>query len=70
MNGSTLGIIGCGNMGLTYARSFLQFNLVTRENLLLVARDKHHARELRKTVYCLRMLVAELATREFECFDK
>ena len=43
-----IAIIGCGNMGLTYARSFLQFNLVTRENLLLVARDKHHARELRK----------------------
>lgn len=41
-----IAIIGCGNMGLTYARSFLQFNLVTRENLLLVARDADHAARL------------------------
>ncbi len=41
-----IAIIGCGNMGLTYAKSFLQFNLVTRENLLLVARDKDHKQEL------------------------
>ncbi|MGH1365332.1 MAG: pyrroline-5-carboxylate reductase [Calditrichia bacterium] len=34
-----IAIIGCGSMGSTYARSFLQFNLVTRENLLLVAKD-------------------------------
>ncbi len=43
-----IAIIGCGNMGLTYARSFLQFNLVTRENLMLIAKDKNHARNLRK----------------------
>ena len=41
-----IAIVGCGNMGLTYARSFLQFNLVTRENLLLVARDEAHKQEL------------------------
>ena len=41
-----IAIIGCGNMGLTYAKSFLQFNLVTRENLLLVARDEKHKQDL------------------------
>lgn len=41
-----IAIIGCGNMGLTYARSFLQFNLVTRENLLLVAKDEAHRQKL------------------------
>jgi len=31
-------IIGCGNMGMAYAKSFLQNNLVKPENLLLVAK--------------------------------
>ena len=35
-------------MGLTYARSFLQFNLVTEENLLLIAKNERHKRQLRK----------------------
>ena len=43
-----IAIIGCGSMGLTYARSFLQFNLVTSENLLLVAKDDRHKRQLRR----------------------
>lgn len=41
-----IAIIGCGNMGLAYARSFLQFNLVTRENLLLVAKNEPHRQKL------------------------
>ncbi|MCB0265049.1 MAG: pyrroline-5-carboxylate reductase [Calditrichaeota bacterium] len=43
-----IAIIGCGNMGLTYARSFLQFNLVTPDNLKLVARDEAHKAALEK----------------------
>ena len=43
-----IAIIGCGNMGLTYARSFLQFNLVTPENLLLVAHSETHQAALDK----------------------
>ena len=43
-----ISIIGCGNMGMTYANSFLQFNLVTPDNLLLVAKDKAHKEELEK----------------------
>ncbi|RMF61509.1 MAG: pyrroline-5-carboxylate reductase [Calditrichaeota bacterium] len=41
-------IIGCGSMGLTYARSFLQFNLVSREHLLLVAKNETHRKQLKK----------------------
>ncbi len=43
-----IAIIGCGNMGLTYARSFLQFNLVRPENLLLVAKNEAHQAALAK----------------------
>jgi pyrroline-5-carboxylate reductase len=35
-----LGIIGCGNMGLTYAKSFLKYDLVTSENLYLFEKSK------------------------------
>ena len=43
-----IAIIGCGNMGLTYVRSFLQFNLVTPENLLLIAKNEAHKEQLDK----------------------
>lgn len=33
-------IIGCGNMGLTYAKSFVAYNKVVAGKLTLVARDK------------------------------
>lgn len=35
-------IIGCGNMGMAFANSFIQYNLVQKEDLLLV--EKNHAR--------------------------
>ena len=41
-----IAIIGCGSMGSTYARSFLQFNLVTRENLLLIAKGTEQKERL------------------------
>ncbi len=43
-----IAIIGCGNMGLAYARSFLQFNLVTADNLLLIAKNDAHKAALEK----------------------
>lgn len=43
-----IAIIGCGNMGLAYARSFLQFNLVTSENLLLIAKNDAQKASLEK----------------------
>ncbi len=41
-----IAIIGCGSMGLTYARSFLQFNLVSRDHLLLIAKNRKHQQQL------------------------
>lgn len=38
-----IAIVGCGNMGLAYARSFLKYNLVTKSELLLV--EKSDARK-------------------------
>lgn len=35
-----ISIIGCGNMGLTYARSFLQYRKADKNNLILVAKDE------------------------------
>lgn len=38
-----IAIIGCGNMGLAYARSFLKYNLVMPQNLLLVEKSEERA---------------------------
>ncbi len=35
-----IAIIGCGNMGMAFANSFIQYNLVKKENLLLVEKNK------------------------------
>jgi pyrroline-5-carboxylate reductase len=34
-----IAIIGCGNMGLTYAKAFLKDNIVTQEKLLLIEKN-------------------------------
>ncbi|UOR06415.1 pyrroline-5-carboxylate reductase [Hymenobacter aerilatus] len=39
-------IIGCGNMGMAYAKSFLQNNLVKPDNMLLVAKNPARHTEL------------------------
>ncbi len=41
-----ISIIGCGNMGLTYARSFLQYHKVNKNDLFLVAKNTEHAKKL------------------------
>ncbi|MFY9309421.1 MAG: pyrroline-5-carboxylate reductase [Bacteroidia bacterium] len=41
-------IIGCGNMGLIYARAFLKYNIVAKENLLLVEKSEARKQELVK----------------------
>ncbi|MFH1198470.1 MAG: pyrroline-5-carboxylate reductase [bacterium] len=46
-----IAILGCGNMGLTYARSFIQYHKVKNDNLLLVAKDKEHEKELLELNY-------------------
>ena len=39
-------IIGCGNMGLIYARAFLKNNIVSKENLLLAEKNEVRKEEL------------------------
>ena len=41
-------IVGCGNMGLIYARAFLKYNIVTKENLLLAEKSEARKEELVK----------------------
>lgn len=41
-------IIGCGNMGLIYARAFLKYNIVAKENLLLAEKSEARKEELLK----------------------
>jgi pyrroline-5-carboxylate reductase len=41
-----IAIIGCGNMGLIYANSFLRYKIVTKENLLLVEKNTDRQKSL------------------------
>ena len=43
-----ISIIGCGNMGLTYARSFLQYRKADKNNLILVAKDEVSFNKIRE----------------------
>jgi len=43
-----IAIVGCGNMGMAYAHSFLKYNLVTREDLLLVEKNEERKQVLEK----------------------
>lgn len=41
-------IVGCGNMGLIYARAFLKYNIVSKDNLLLVEKNESRKEDLKK----------------------
>jgi pyrroline-5-carboxylate reductase len=41
-------IVGCGNMGLIYARAFLKYNIVSRDSLLLAEKNEARKAELLK----------------------
>ncbi len=41
-----IAIIGCGNMGLIYANSFLKYKIVTTDNLLLVEKNEERQQTL------------------------
>jgi len=43
-----ISIIGCGNMGLAYARSFLKYNIVQPSELLLVEKNEERRAHLEK----------------------
>lgn len=38
-----IAIVGCGNMGMAFARSFVQYDLVKREDLLLIEKSKERS---------------------------
>ncbi len=40
-------IVGCGNMGMAFARSFVQYDLVKKENLLLIEKSRERSEQLR-----------------------
>src|ERR1051325_1588370 len=41
-------IAGCGNMGLIYARAFLKYDIVSREELLLAEKNETRKEQLMK----------------------
>ncbi|MBO9637631.1 pyrroline-5-carboxylate reductase [Siphonobacter aquaeclarae] len=42
-----IAIIGCGNMGMAFAKSFLQYNLVRKEDLFLIEKSAERGEALR-----------------------
>lgn len=42
-----IAIIGCGNMGMAFARSFLQYDLVKKEDLLLIEKSQERSETLK-----------------------
>lgn len=42
-----IAIVGCGNMGMAFARSFIQYDLVKKQNLLLIEKSSERAQTLR-----------------------
>jgi len=43
-----LTVIGCGNMGLIYAKAFLKYDIVSSENLILAEKSEQRKEELTK----------------------
>ena len=43
-----IAIIGCGNMGMAFANSFIQYNLVSKEDLLLIEKNKERGAVLQE----------------------
>ena len=41
-----IAIVGCGNMGMAFARSFLQYDLVKKEDLLLIEKNQERCEAL------------------------
>jgi pyrroline-5-carboxylate reductase len=42
-----IAILGCGNMGMAFAKSFLQYDLVKKENLTLIEKSAERSETLR-----------------------
>ncbi|MCC6767403.1 MAG: pyrroline-5-carboxylate reductase [Bacteroidia bacterium] len=41
-------LVGCGNMGLIYARAFIKYDIIKADKLLLVEKNAHRVEELEK----------------------
>lgn len=41
-----IAILGCGNMGMAFARSFIQYDLVKKEHLLLIEKNEERCQAL------------------------
>jgi pyrroline-5-carboxylate reductase len=48
MNKERIAIVGCGNMGLTYARTFLQYDLLDPDRLLLIEKSEERKDKLKE----------------------
>ena len=42
-------IVGCGNMGMAFAKSFIKYDLVQKSDLLLVEKSKERCESLSHT---------------------
>lgn len=42
-----IAIVGCGNMGMAFAKSFIQYNLVKRDDLLLIEKSTDRSETLK-----------------------
>ena len=42
-----IAIVGCGNMGMAFAKSFIQYDLVKRDNLLLIEKSAERSEALK-----------------------
>lgn len=61
-----IAIVGCGNMGMAFARSFLQYDLVKKENLLLIEKSQERSEALRTAKEGLVVSVINSQIAEYE----
>lgn len=62
-----IAIVGCGNMGMSYAHSFLKYNLANRESLLLIEKDENRREHLEKLN--IGKVISELGKDSFEGYE-
>ena len=43
-----IAIVGCGNMGMAFARSFIQYDLVKKTDLLLIEKSQERSESLKE----------------------
>jgi pyrroline-5-carboxylate reductase len=61
-----IAIIGCGNMGLAFARSFLKFDLVKKEDLLLIEKSSDRCAVLRESK---EGVIIQVISKDIQAYD-